>query len=147
MALAVYKEYVALCYHSNEFVKPLCACICHPLYLQSNQVVTKMTQFDVKTGNDIWEKLATTGQLDTETSRYGLKQGEVGVAISCMSLVESQQCEEMVFSLVWHEPLIHFKGKQRQYTRLVVLFVYQVQNCSSWREIAVIFLQAVLSVH
>ena len=82
-----------------------------------------MTQFDVKTGNDIWEKLATTGQLDTETSRYALKHGEVGVAVSCTASVESQQCEEMVFSLVWHEPLIHFKGKQRQYTRFVVLIL------------------------
>ncbi|CAG7829246.1 unnamed protein product [Allacma fusca] len=95
---------------------------------KANQVVTNMTQFDVKTGADLWTKLGGTGRLDVESSRYELKRGEVGSAVCCSSFVGAHENDEMVFSLVWHQPLIHFKGKQRQHTRRYVRFIDSKQD-------------------
>ena len=76
-----------------------------------------MTQFDVKTGGDLWSKLSSTGKLDSESSTYELKRGEVGVAVSCSTSVSANSSEEMIFSLVWHQPIINFKGKLRSHVR------------------------------
>jgi len=77
--------------------------------LQPGQSVTHVNQFDVKTGLDIWTKLQKSGKLDCESCYYEILKGELGAAVCCSSVVKSNDQDQMVFSLGWHQPVIKFK--------------------------------------
>jgi hypothetical protein len=76
-----------------------------------------MNQFDLKTGSDIWLKLAKTGRLDVESCSYELTHGEMGIAVNCQTTLEAGESKEMVFTLVWDQPKIKFKGKSCTHIR------------------------------
>jgi len=76
-----------------------------------------MNQFDLKTGSDLWMKLTNTGKLDCESCSYELIKGQMGIAVNCSTVVEPKQKQEIVFTLVWDQPNIHFVGKKHTHIR------------------------------
>ncbi|ODN01681.1 Non-lysosomal glucosylceramidase [Orchesella cincta] len=85
-----------------------------------NQLVTCMNQFNLKTGADIWSKLAETGKLDKECCTFDIKRGEMAVAVCCQSLITANQNSSMVFCLTWDQPEIIFPNKSVIFKRYLV---------------------------
>ena len=69
-----------------------------------------MVTFDLQYGSDLWTNLCRSGKLDKETGYYKISKGEVGTAMNSSGLVNGNSNLEMVFSLVWDQPRIAFKG-------------------------------------